>query len=106
MYVYHVTTVIIYLNNFPIIYHRGHHATILKYYYTVTFDILRCDPGPGFQPIAEVHVFYVYVVLLFISAVLPGSWVIAHVAICPESMTKKNICTNRANSMLKWSFIV
>ena len=54
----------------------------------MTFAILHCDPSPAFQVIAEVHVLYVYVILLFISAWLPRSQAIA---ICPEGMKKKNI---------------
>ncbi len=59
-----------YLKNLPILYHRGDHAN-KQLYCMMTFAILHCNPGPAFRPIAQAHA--VYVILLFISALLlPG----------------------------------
>ncbi len=66
----------------------------------MTFVILHDDPHVGFQPIAESHVVCVYIVLLFILAVLRRYQV---VAICPEGIKrkkKKNIWSNGMSKMV------
>ena len=61
------------------------YATILQYmlYCTMTFVILHTDCDPAFQPMADAHVVYVYVILLFFLAVLQSC---RAVAICPTGM--------------------
>ncbi len=54
------------LKNLTILYYRGDHAnTQLYWMMDRKFAILHCDPSWAFQPIAEAHIIYVYMILLF-----------------------------------------
>ena len=57
-------TIIIYLQNLPIVYHWNDRAINLN----VELCILYADPDPDSHPIAKAPVLYVYVIPLFVSA--------------------------------------
>ncbi len=66
----------------------------------VELCILHSDPNSDSQPIPKAPVLYVYVITLFVSAVLPRS---RAVAIWPAGMKRKNI---GRNTLPKWLFLV
>ncbi len=66
----------------------------------VELCILHSDPDPDSQPRAQAPALYVYVIPLFVSAVLPRSQT---VAIWPAGMKRKNI---GRNPMPKWLFLL
>ncbi len=67
------------------------------------FCLSYCDPDPAFRPKAKAHVLYVYVILSFISAVLPRFRAVA-TCICPTGMKRINIGT-RTNTFRNGFFL-
>ncbi len=81
------TIIIIYLKNFPILYHwsdRVKHLCI----WTMTFHLSHSDPDAAFQPMVKTCGLYVYIIQLFVWVSSPRS---RAVAICPTGMKRKTL---------------